>query len=89
LCGASAPPISSDQFVDVSGGVHKPGRYEWVKGMTAADAIRAAGGFTDSAGPRVKIHHRQRADEMYSRKSTNAPPLLDGADKLFVPIRLL
>ena len=78
----------AEPYVYVSGGVHKPGRYDWTKSMTLIDAIQAAGGFTDSAGRRVTIFHFDGAREFYTRGGTNAPPILKAGDRISVPKRL-
>ena len=89
---AAAPPNAKERqaepYVYVSGGVHKSGRYDWMKGMTLIDAIQAAGGFTDSAGRRVRISHFDGAGEFYIRGGTNAPPILKAGDRISVPKRL-
>ena len=90
---ASAPPKATERqvepYVYVSGGVHKPGRYDWTKCMTLIDAIQAAGGFTDSAGRRVRIFHIDAGSEFYTRGTTNMPPILRAGDRISVPKRLL
>src|ERR1043165_7718379 len=83
----SDEPVT-ESYVYVSGGVHKAGRYDWIKGMTLVDAIDAAGGFTESAELRVGILHLDGVTESYPRGSTNAPPRLKAGDKIYVPKRL-
>jgi protein involved in polysaccharide export with SLBB domain len=98
LCGsqgsstASAPPKAGgrqvEPYIYVSGGVHKPGRYDWTKGMTVIDAIHAAGGFTDPATRKVRIVHFDGASEIYTRDDTNVPPILRAGDRISVPRRV-
>jgi len=90
--GASSPPNSAksqtEPYVYVSGGVHKPGRYDWTKGMTLIDAVQAAGGFKESAGRRVRILHVHGASEIHTRGGTNAAPVLEAGDKISVQTRV-
>ena len=90
---ASAPAKSGksqpEPYVYVSGGVRKPGRFDWVKGMTLADAISAAGGFTENATRRVTIFHFDGTKEFYTREGTNALPRLEAGDRISVPKRLI
>ena len=92
LFAAAAPLKATERqvepYVYVSGGVHKPGRYNWTKSMTLIDAIQAAGGFTDSASRRVRIFHVDGASEFYTRGGTNAPPILKAGDRISVSKRL-
>jgi hypothetical protein len=91
---AASPPLKSsgrqaEPYVYVSGGVHRPGRYDWTKGMTLADAIDAAGGFTYPPTRRVRIIPFDAREEFYTRGSTNALPRLEAGDRISVPKRLL
>jgi len=45
--GSELPAKAGEPAVYVAGGVQKPGGYDWFKGMTVLDAIKAAGGLTD------------------------------------------
>ena len=89
---ASSPPKGAkpqpEPYVDVTGGVHKPGRYDWTKGMTLVDAIDAAGGFTTSAARKVRIIRFDGISVSYTRDGTNAPPMLEAGDRIHVPKRL-
>jgi|SRR3954471_23087007 protein involved in polysaccharide export with SLBB domain len=50
----------------VGGEVRQPGRIPWTSGMTAADAIRLAGGFTDFVSSRsLRISHWDGSKEVY------------------------
>ena len=92
IYSASVPPkVETRQvepYVYVIGGVRKPGRYDWIKDMTVLDAVTVAGGFTQSAGRRVRIVHIGGAAESYARGSTNAPPVLRAGDRVAVPERI-
>jgi hypothetical protein len=68
-------------YVYVSGGVVKPGCYHWIKGMTALDAIHAAGGFTNFVSGPVLITHIDQTCEIWvyppaTTDPTNQPPVL-------------
>ena len=91
---AASPPAKPGKpqpkpYVYLSGGVRKPGRYDWRQGMTLVHAIDAAGGFADSAARKVSIFHFDGLVEFYTRGGTNAPPVLEAGDRIFVPRRLL
>ncbi len=76
-------------YIFVSGAVNKPGRYGWTNGMTAFDGIGVAGGFTDSAGDRVKIFHDGDSKGKFFDRYviTNQPPMLLRGDQIFVPLK--
>jgi hypothetical protein len=90
----SASPVTIkpvDPYIYVDGGVHTPGRYVWFAGMTVADAIHAAGGFTDSATRRFTIYHHDGRAEFLDRHLlavTTKPPLLKAGDMISVPKRI-
>ena len=68
-------------YVYVSGGVVKPGCYHWIQGMTALDAIHAAGGFTNFVSGPILITHIDRTCEIWvypsaTMDATNQPPVL-------------
>lgn len=70
-----------EPYVYVSGGVVKPGCYHWIQGMTAFDAIHAAGGFTNFISGPVRITHTDRTCEIWvyppaTNDPTNQPPVL-------------
>jgi protein involved in polysaccharide export with SLBB domain len=93
---ASTAPPAADKHVEpyiyVLGGVRAPGRYGWTNGMTVLDGINAAGGFTDSAGRRIKIVHIDGGADSFDRDIhdiTNKPPMLKAGDSISVPKRIL
>jgi len=68
-------------YVYVSGGVVKPGCYHWIQGMTALDAIHAAGGFTNFVSGPILITHTDSTCEIWdyppaTMDATNQPPVL-------------
>jgi hypothetical protein len=68
-------------YVYVSGGVVKPGCYHWIQGMTALDAIHAAGGFTNFVSGPILITHIDQTCEIWdyppaTMDATNQPPVL-------------
>ena len=88
----AAPPKPAaprpEPYIYLSGGVHRPGRYDWIKGMTLMDAIDEAGGFTDPAPRKVKIAHFDGTITTYDRGGTNAPPRLEAGDRISIPVRV-
>lgn len=57
-------------FVSVGGEVRQPGRFPWTNGITAADAVGLAGGFTDFVSSRwLHIHHWDGSREKYRLNS--------------------
>jgi hypothetical protein len=91
----SAPPAKpEEQVINIAGGVQKPGRYDWFKGMTLLDAIKAAGGLTDSSVPTIKfaITHADGTRVVYffhpGTDTANKPPLLQIGDMVNVAITL-
>jgi protein involved in polysaccharide export with SLBB domain len=88
-CGANSGSSPDEQVqpdIFVIGAVHTPGRYGWTNGMTAFDGIKAAGGFTDSAGERIEIFHIGDTKGKFFDRSviTNQPPVLSKGDQIFV-----
>ena len=81
--------------VYVKGNVHNPGSYRWHQGMTVADAIGAANGFTQSAVHRIIILHSDLSQNVFKWSSSpdmmNKIPVLREGDTLFVsdPKRIL
>jgi hypothetical protein len=68
-------------YVYVSGGVAKTGCYRWYQGMTALDAIHAAGGFTNFVSGPILITHLDGSCEIWTyppatADATNQPPVL-------------
>jgi hypothetical protein len=68
-------------YVYVSGGVVKPGCYHWIQGMTALDAIHAAGGFTNFVSGPILVTHIDSTCEIWvyppaTMDATNQPPVL-------------
>lgn len=57
------PPV-----VYIGGEFHNPGAYFWTNGMTAADLVRQAGGFTVFAWGMVWIQHYDGTREKYRLK---------------------
>ncbi len=87
---ADEPAVKSDEpAVFVAGGVKKPGSYIWSKGMTLADAVKAAGGLADSSvsTTRVTITHADHTQVAYpftpGNDAKKSPPLQSG-DRVFV-----
>ena len=69
-------------YIYVSGGVVKPGCYHWIQGMTALDAIHAAGGFTNFVPGPILITHPDSTCEIWNYSPatsdpTNRPPVLN------------
>ena len=83
---APSPDEHVQSYIFVSGAVHTPGRYGWTNGMTAFDGIKAAGGFTDSAGDRIEIFHTGDSKGKFFDRYviTNQPPMLTKDDQIFV-----
>lgn len=76
-------------YVYVSGGVAKTGCYHWIQGMTALDAIHAAGGFTNFVSGPILITHVDRTCEIWvypaaTMDATNEPPALSRNDDVYV-----
>ena len=77
-CASKVQPLQSSTprsepaplFVSVGGEVRHPGRFPWTDGITAADAIRLTGGFTDFVSTRwLHIHHWDGSREKYRLSS--------------------
>jgi protein involved in polysaccharide export with SLBB domain len=89
---ASCQPPTKAQgpVVDVAGGVQKPGRYDWFKGMTVLDAIRSAGGLLDPSAltVRVAITHADHTQVVYRFSPETDPakkqPALRDGDTVYV-----
>jgi protein involved in polysaccharide export with SLBB domain len=102
MCGvhfsyaSSAPAANTDTrvepYVYVYGAVSKPGRYDWIDGMTVLDAIYAVGGFTNFVTGRIEIFHTDGTKGSYKYQGavddTNKPPLLKKGDIVSVPKRI-
>lgn len=78
-------------YVYVSGRVVKPGCYHWIQGMTALDAIHAAGGFTNFVSGPILITHVDSTCEFCvyppaTVDATNEPPVLSRDDDVYVRI---
>jgi hypothetical protein len=76
---SSAERKAAKPYVYVSGGVVKPGCVHWIQGMTALDAIHAAGGFTNFVSGPILITHINRTCEEWDyppATATNQPPVL-------------
>jgi hypothetical protein len=78
-------------YVYVSGGVVKPGCYHWFQKMTALDAIRAAGGFTNFVLGPILITHVDNTCEIWvyppaTPDATNAPPVLSRNNSVYARI---
>lgn len=70
-----------EPYVYVSGGVVKPGCYHWIEGMTALDAIHAAGGFTNFVSGPILITYTNGTCDFWvyppaTTAPTNQPPVL-------------
>ncbi len=73
-------------YVEVFGAVRYPGSYAWHKGLTSAELVGLAGGFTDKARRNAGYIMREQAD--YKRQKmefafSNAGPL-ENRDQLYV-----
>ncbi|HXC98795.1 MAG TPA: SLBB domain-containing protein [Verrucomicrobiae bacterium] len=85
---------AEEPSVFVGGGVQKPGRYDWFKGMTVLGAIQAAGGLIDrsAATVRVTITHADQAQVVYAvgpgADTAKKPPVLQAGDRVFVPKKI-
>jgi hypothetical protein len=78
-------------YVYVSGGVVKTGCYHWFQGMTALDAIRAAGGFTNFVSGPILITHTNSTCEIWvyppaTTDATNGPPVLSRNNSVYARI---
>lgn len=84
----------NEPFVYVTGEVKLPGRIVWTNGLTLANAINLAGGFSDFASKsRVTLRRANGTNDQYSLAhfptgSTNNPTLRSG-DLVYVPARHL
>jgi uncharacterized protein YceK len=79
-------PIEPYYFV--GGWVNKRGRYDWTARVTVVDAIKAAGGVTESGGRQISISHRGGNSESLdwdTLAATNKPPRLRRGDYIYVP----
>ena len=89
LSPSAARPEPAPQFVFVGGEVRGPGQFVWTKGMTLADAIYLAGGFTDFVFFRwLEVRHWDGSIEKYRltrdyRLTTNA--VLNPGDMVSIP----
>lgn len=77
ISGASVVPVSdlSEIIVDVSGAVKSPGVYSLKSGSRVADAITAAGGFSDDANLK------------YLSKNVNLSQKLTDGQKVYLPTK--
>ncbi|HTR40224.1 MAG TPA: hypothetical protein VMH87_01235 [Pseudomonadales bacterium] len=64
ICGCISH-VASTSTLYVGGEFHKPGLYPWTNGITAADIVRQAGGFTVFASPSLVIRHSDGTYERY------------------------
>jgi protein involved in polysaccharide export with SLBB domain len=85
------PPTKAEEpAVYVAGGVQKPGRYDWFKGMTLLDVIKAAGGLSDPSVStvRVAITHADHTQVIYpfspGADASKKLPLLQVGDTVYV-----
>jgi hypothetical protein len=84
-----------EPYIYVSGGVVKSGCYPWFQKMTALDAIRAAGGFTNFVSGTILTTHTDGTCETWdyppaTSDATNGPPVLmrDASVYVYVSKRL-
>ena len=68
-----------------------PGCFHWIQGMTALDAIHAAGGFTNFVSGPILITHVDRTCEIWDYPpatidATNEPPMLSRNVDVYVRI---
>jgi hypothetical protein len=80
-----------EPYIYVSGGVVKPGCYHWFQKMTALDAIRAAGGFTNFVSGPILITHIDNTCEIWvyppaMTDATNGPPVLSRNNSVYARI---
>jgi protein involved in polysaccharide export with SLBB domain len=76
--------LEAEPYIYTTGGVRKPGRYDWTKHLTLAEAIQMAGGFTESATTWIQVIHYNGKKENYKRDSTKRSPELEAGDRIFV-----
>jgi hypothetical protein len=77
-----------EPYYFVGGWVNKPGRYDWSARVTVVDAIKAAGGITESGGRRISVSHRGGNNESLdwdTLAATNKPPRIKKGDYIYVP----
>ena len=67
-------PIPNQQTIIVRGAVRAPGPHPWIPGLTLTGALRAAGGYSGSAG--MKITRDGKATS-YGSKAIKKNPALD------------
>lgn len=72
LMTAAAPAPVAAERVTVSGEVEKPGDYVWRDGMTVADAVQLAGGYT----------YRAKKSTVYLQKKDQVEPIKRSSESL-------
>jgi protein involved in polysaccharide export with SLBB domain len=89
LATTNSAIIPAKPSIVVSGQVQKPGRYDWVPGMTVVDAIAVAGGLKQSAGHRIRISHDDGSLIIFHSDTfpygVKKPPLLKAGDSVSIP----
>jgi hypothetical protein len=85
-----------EPYIYVSGSVVNPGCYRWFQSMTALDAVREAGGFTNFVSGVILNTHTNGTCETWdyppaTTEATNGPPVLVRHDDVYVydPKRIL
>ena len=88
---ANATKKAKKPYVYVSGGVVEHGCYHWIQGMTAFDAIHAAGGFTNFVSGPILVTHTDGTCDIWiyppaTTDPTNQPPVLRRNEDVYVRI---
>jgi protein involved in polysaccharide export with SLBB domain len=85
---SSAPtPVPAPALVTVVGGVRAPGSFAWTNGMTATEAIREAGGFSEFHRS-LEIQHWDGSSKRYRLTSDYRlvpDEVLRPGDRIVVP----
>lgn len=81
----------STSFVEISGGVHRPGRYELVAGETVGDLVNIAGGFVrgalaDSVEVRTFVDGRTARTVFVASGGGGADRVLEDGDQVTVKL---
>jgi hypothetical protein len=92
---AAAPPKESkrktEPYIYMGGGFRKPGRYDWTKGTTLADAVNAAGGLKESVkgNVKIKVSRVDGTSAVYSWDAVKPESIeLQAGDKVGAAIRI-
>ncbi len=80
-------PEPLPKLVYIGGEFHKPGPYPWTNGMTAANLVHQAGGFTIFAWSTIVIIHYDGSRERYHLKASGRE-MTNGTDYIIPDIPL-